>query len=126
MFHRAKLNSMKILQWIVSSEWLFSWGVPCLGRLTVLELCVPKNRRCFWLRPALHGRSTSDRFMLEWHYLCEKMSIFRNFKYFHLWVLLICIQPNEPIEIKISKVRVDCCQIKIEFNWINYNLQGCE
>ena len=24
------------------------------------------------------------------------------FKYFHLWVLLICIQPNEPIEIKIS------------------------
>ena len=70
---------------------------PCLGRLTVFELCIPINRRCLWLRPALHGRSTSDRFVLEWHYLCEKLGTFGNHWFFHLRSEFLCFSnSNNP------------------------------
>ena len=36
---------------------------------------------------------SSGRFVLEWHYLCEKLSTFVNLRYFHLWLLWFSI-PN--------------------------------
>ena len=36
---------------------------------------------------------SSGRFVLEWHYLCKKLSTFVNLRYFHLWLLWFSI-PN--------------------------------
>ena len=67
------------------SEWLFSWGVPCLIRWPFWKCVYPQMGGAYDCVQLYTVGQSSSRFVLEWHYLCEKLSTFGNLRYFHLW-----------------------------------------